>query len=192
MQIMAMNRSFKCSFSRVCEDWRIHGRSWGNRAFWAMAFFRTGQWILQLRPSPLRSLLNAIYVIASTFAPVITGVALDRNTQIGRCLHLIHPGMILIHPRAVIGNHVGIMHGVTLGVSPTFDGLPTIGDKAFLGAHATILGGVKIGDGAKIAANSLVVCDVPPGATAIGVPAKVYPAVTAGFQAPQRRTIAAA
>ena len=55
----------------------------------------------------------------------------------------------------------------------------TIGNNVFIGAYATVLGGIKIGDGAKIAANSLVICDVPAGATAIGVPAKVYPAQAA-------------
>ena len=88
---------------------------------------------------------------------------------------MIHPGMVCIHPRAVIGDRVGLMHGVTLGTSPTNPGYPTLGNDVFIGAHATILGGVKIGDGSHVAANSLVITDVPANSQAIGVPAKVYP-----------------
>lgn len=181
-----MDRSLKKTLQSLREDWATHGRSWRHRGMWGLALFRYGQWVLQLRNGPIKSVLNGVYAAATVFSPIITGVALDRNTQVGRCPHLIHPAMILIHPAAVIGDRVGIMHGVTLGTQPNTAGAPTIGNDVFLGAYATILGPIKIGDGAKIAANSLIVCDVPAGATAIGVPAKVYPA--AGFQIPQRRT----
>jgi serine O-acetyltransferase len=103
-----------------------------------------------------------------------TGIDLDRNTQVGRGLHIVHGGMVHIHPRTVIGDRVGIMHGVTLGTNMG-DGAPVVGSDVFIGCHASVLGGVKIGDGARIAANSLVISDVPPGAVAIGVPARVGP-----------------
>ena len=160
-------------------DYVTHGRRWHNRAVWAMALYRYGRWVDSLRPSPFRKILNKIYAVLSVVAPTITGVVLDKATKVGRQLHIVHPGMVLIHPEAVIGERVGLMHGVTLGTSPTHPGCPTIGNDVFIGAYATILGGIKIGDGAKIAANSLVICDVPSGATAIGVPAKVYPATPA-------------
>src|SRR5262249_16975207 len=69
---------------------------------------------------------------------------------------------------------VRILHNVTLGTNMGPD-VPTIGNDVFIGCGASILGKVTIGDGARIAANSLVIADVPPGATAIGVPAKVMP-----------------
>ena len=179
-----MDRSLKASLARVREDWRTHGRSWRHRGMWGLALFRYGQWVLQLKSSPIKSILNGVYAAASVFSPIITGIAIDRNTQVGRCPHIIHPAMILIHPAAIIGDRVGFMHGVTLGTAPNSSGAPIVGDDAFIGANATLLGPIKIGEGAKIAANSLVVCDVPAGATAIGVPAKIYPAVV-----PIRRTI---
>jgi serine O-acetyltransferase len=103
-----------------------------------------------------------------------TGVLLERTTEIGEDLHIIHAGMISIHPDARIGKRVGIMHGVTIGTNMG-PGVPTIGDDVFIGCNASILGGVTIGNGARIAANSLVITDVPEGAVAIGVPAKVMP-----------------
>ena len=81
--------------------------------------------------------------------------------------------MIQIHPSAEIGDRCGIMHGVTLGSDGK--GVPTIGNDVFIGCGATVLGGVKVGDNARIAANSLVISDVPSGSAAMGVPARVTP-----------------
>src|SRR5262249_9217168 len=95
-------------------------------------------------------------------------------TRIGKGFHIIHTGMVSIHPDVVIGDRCGIMHNVTLGTNMG-DEVPTIGNDVFIGCGASILGKVKVGDGARIAANSLVITDVPPGAVAMGVPAKVIP-----------------
>jgi serine O-acetyltransferase len=92
---------------------------------------------------------------------------------VGEEFHLIHWGNTKIHPGVVIGNRVGIMHDVTLGTTMERPGVPRIGNDVFIGAGAKILGPVTIGDGAVVAANSLVLSDVPPGATAVGVPARV-------------------
>ena len=82
------------------------------------------------------------------------------------------------------------MHDVTIGTNMDRPGVPRLGNNVFVGAGAKILGGISIGDGARIAANSLVVCDVPAGATAVGVPARVLqytgrpvPSVTSGDSA---------
>ena len=160
----------------IGEDYQLHGRSLRHRALWALAFYRLGRWTTTLRRGPMRLIFDGVYRLGSGFIPFMCGVSLERTTRVGRHLHIIHPGMVCIHPRAVIGDRCGLMHGVTLGTSPTNLGFPTLGDDVFVGVHATILGGVTIGNGAHVAANSLVITDVPAGATAIGVPAKVYPA----------------
>jgi serine O-acetyltransferase len=64
------------------------------------------------------------------------------------------------------------MHDVTIGESDR-RGVPVIGDDVFIGAGAKVLGPIRIGHGARVAANSLVIADVPDGATAIGVPARI-------------------
>jgi serine O-acetyltransferase len=160
---------------RIRDARLLHG-SYRHRAVWALALYHYGRWVLAMRAHPFRWIGNKLYGLAMTFAPVLTGVSLDRHTRLGEKLHIIHPGMVLIHADVQIGDRCGLMHGVTLGTSPSNPGVPTLGNDVFIGAGATILGGLRIGDGAKIAANSLVICDVPAGATAIGVPAKVYPA----------------
>jgi serine O-acetyltransferase len=104
---------------------------------------------------------------------ITCGIRLHREVTIGKNFHLIHSGNIHIHPSCIIGDNCGIQHDVTLGNNMERRGAPVLGNNVYIGVGAKILGPVTIGDGARIAANSLVVSDVPPGATAIGVPARI-------------------
>ena len=154
-------------------DYRRHGASLRNMALWAMATYRFGRWAETLPPG-FRSLGGKVYGAMLFFVEATSGIILYRETQIGEDFHLIHAGNIKIHPKTVIGDRVGIMHDVTIGTTPDGNGgVPTIGDDVFIGAGARVFGSVKIGDRARIAANSLVISDVPADTTAIGVPAKI-------------------
>lgn len=113
-----------------------------------------------------------IYFVVQPVSALVSGVFLHRETETGEDLHLIHGGNIQINHATVIGNRVGIMHGVTLGAS-TDPQAPTICDDAFIGCNSSVLGGVTVGERATISANSLVISDVPPDSLAIGVPAKI-------------------
>ncbi|HVP72491.1 MAG TPA: serine acetyltransferase [Phycisphaerales bacterium] len=161
-------------FERIRHDFNVYGRSWRHRALWAMALYRFGQWGERQRLQPLRWLLGKIYGFCAVFAPIITGVAIDRAMKIGEKFHIVHPGMVVIHPGAVFGDRCGIMHNVTIGQNMN-SGVPVFGNDVFIGAGAVVLGDIRIGDGACIASNSLVISDVPVNAMAMGVPAKVYP-----------------
>jgi len=79
---------------------------------------------------------------------------------------------IVIHPTAVIGENVTIMHQVTIGTRD-IDVSAEIGDNVFIGSGAKILGNIKIGNGAKIGANAVVIKDVPENATVVGVPGRI-------------------
>jgi serine O-acetyltransferase len=153
-------------------DFERHGSSLRNPAFWLVAYYRFGRWAHGL-PQPARKAAGAAYgamLIASEF---VLGTTIHRETQIGEGFHVVHADGIRISPDAVLGKRVGVMQGVTIGHTVDRVGAPTIGDDVFIGAGARILGPVKVGDRARIAANSLVVNDVPADATAIGVPAKI-------------------
>lgn len=161
-------------FENVRRDYERHGSSLRDGGFWALAVYRFGRWSLAQRSAPARWATSKVYGALKTACELATGVLLERTTEIGEDLHIIHAGMISIHPDARIGKRVAIMHGVTIGTNMGL-GVPTIGDDVFIGCNASILGDVTVGDGARIAANSLVITDVPPRAVAIGVPAKVMP-----------------
>lgn len=161
-------------FENIREDYEVHGRSIRNRAFWAMVTYRYGRWARGL-PSPfLRSIAGMIYGALYVWTGIVTGVHMPREVTIGRRFHIIHAdGSLSIHPDTVIGDDVGVMHNVTIGTNMS-TAVPTIGNNVFIGVGAVVLGGIKVGDGARIAANSLVISDVPPGSVAMGVPARIW------------------
>lgn len=158
-------------FDDIRADYVLH-RPLRNRALWALAVYRFGRWSMRRKFGPWRWLTSKAYGVANIFSEIVTGMIMGRDVRVGKALHIIHPERVRIHPDVIIGDRVGIMHGVTIG-SNMFPGVPVVGNDVFIGANATIIGKVKIGDGARIAANTLVITDVPPGVTAIGVPAKI-------------------
>jgi serine O-acetyltransferase len=157
------------------DDWARHGHRWSEPALWALATYRYGRWTDERCPRRLAGMASRLYGGLRVLTEIATGVSLPRELIVGEELHLIHGSNIRVHPKAVIGARVGIMHDVTIGTTLDDDGAPVIGDDVFIGAGAKIVGPVHVGAGARIAANSLVVSDVPPGATAIGVPARAVP-----------------
>lgn len=162
-------------FDRLVRDYQRHERSIFNPALWAILNYRLGRWGLSLRRGPIRFLVSLIYGINKYIILYTGNIRLYRNTKVGEDLQLVHIGNILIHVDSVIGDRCRIQHNVTLGknIEKHEDGAPTIGNDVFIGTGAVILGNITVGDGARIAANSLVITDVPPGATAIGVPARI-------------------
>ncbi len=99
------------------------------------------------------------------------------TADIGKNVGFFHNGLgVVIHKHAQIGDGTLIYQNVTIGGNgkdEKSNGTPIIGKNVFIGAGAVILGPVSIGDNARIGANSVVLIDVPEGATAVGVPAKV-------------------
>jgi serine O-acetyltransferase len=109
---------------------------------------------------------------------VVTGSDFDPKATIGERLMLPHPNGVVVHANAVIGDDCMIMQQVTIG--ELSDGhAPVIGSRVYIGAGAKILGKVIIGDDARIGANAVVLCDVPPNSTAVGIPARILPSRSA-------------
>jgi serine O-acetyltransferase len=153
-------------------DFRRHGSSLKNLAFWALATYRFGNWVYTL-PRPLRWVGGKTYGVLMLWVEMTSGIWLNREARIGTDFHLVHSGNVKIHPDAVIGDRVGVMQDVTIGTGEDGAGAPIVGNDVFIGAGAKVLGPIRVGDRARIAANSLVISDVPPDTTAIGVPAKI-------------------
>ena len=110
------------------------------------------------------------------FWSVVTGSDIDPDAAIGSGLSLPHINGVVVHADAVIGDNCMIMQQVTVGQLGKNEA-PVVGRGVYIGAGAKILGKVTIGDRARIGANAVVLCDVPPDSTAVGVPAKVLPPV---------------
>jgi serine O-acetyltransferase len=126
------------------------------------------------RQGPLARLLRAAAALRHRFWQVVTGADIPVNTQLGGGLILPHPNGVVIHPDVVIGPNCMLFQQVTLGTHLS-GGVPRLGGHVDIGAGAKVLGPVALGDHAKVGANSVVLCDVPSGATAVGVPARVLP-----------------
>ena len=156
----------------IYHDYIRHGRSLKNLALWSLGVYRFGRWCFGIEPTIARTIASKVYGGLFLGIEICTGNTINREVDIGEDFHLVHSGNVRIHPDVVFGDRVGIMNDVTIGTMGT-GGVPVIGDDVFIGVGARVLGPIRIGDGAKIAANSLVLSDVPPGATAVGVPAKI-------------------
>ena len=108
-------------------------------------------------------------------ARFMTGVEIHPGATIGRGLVIDHGAAVVIGETAEIGDNCTLYQGVTLGGTGKDTGKrhPTLGDGVLVGAGAKVLGPFKVGDNAKIAANAVVLKEIPAGCTAVGIPAKV-------------------
>ena len=119
--------------------------------------------------------------IISQTVRFFTGIEIHPGAKIGKNLFIDHGMGVVIGETSEIGNNVTIYHAVTLGgSSPSVDSErqrhekrhPTIGDDVVIGSGAQIIGPIKVGNNSRIAANAVVVKDVPDNATMVGIPAK--------------------
>ena len=111
----------------------------------------------------------------SHLARFLTGIEIHPGATIGRKFFIDHGMGVVIGETAEIGDNVTLYHGVTLG-GVTWDKVkrhPTLEDNVVIGSGAKILGPFTVGKGAKIGSNSVVVKEVPPNATVVGIPGRV-------------------
>ena len=105
----------------------------------------------------------------------LTGIEIHPGARIGRRFFIDHGMGVVIGETAEIGDDCTLYHGVTLGGTSWAKGKrhPTLADQVVVGAGAKILGPITIGTAARVGSNAVVVKDVPPGATAVGIPARI-------------------
>jgi serine O-acetyltransferase len=160
-------------------DWeadlaRYPRRPWlKEQSIWAIAVYRFGRRIERRRPGPWRTVQDRFYWLAFRFTETLTGISIPRTVRVGPGLRIWHFGNIFINAESVIGANCTLRQGVTIGNREDDGPSPVLEDEVDLGAYAQILGGVRIGRGAKVGAMSVVLIDVPPGAVAVGVPARI-------------------
>lgn len=113
--------------------------------------------------------------VISQFARLVTGIEIHPGAKIGKGFFIDHGSGVVIGETAEIGDNCLVYQGVTLGGTGKDKGKrhPTLGNNVMVGAGARVLGPFKVGDNAKIAANAVVLEEVPPNCTAVGVPARI-------------------
>jgi serine O-acetyltransferase len=113
--------------------------------------------------------------LVSQIMRFLTGIEIHPGAVIGKGILIDHGSGVVIGETTEVGNNCTIYQGVTLGGTGKDTGKrhPTIGNNVMLGAGSKILGPIKVGDNCKIAANAVVLDEIPPNSTAVGIPAKV-------------------
>jgi serine O-acetyltransferase len=111
----------------------------------------------------------------SHFGRFLTGIEIHPGATLGRRLFIDHGMGVVIGETAEVGDDCTLYHGVTLGGTTWKRGKrhPSLGHGVVIGAGAKLLGPINVGDRARIGSNAVVVKDVPPGATAVGIPARI-------------------
>jgi len=139
--------------------------------FHAMLFHRFAHW---LWAADLKWLARWV----SHLSRWLTGIEIHPGATIGRRFFIDHGMGVVIGETAEIGDDCTLYHGVTLGGTTWNKGKrhPTLGRGVVVGAGAKILGPIVVGDGARVGSNAVVVKEVPAGATAIGIPARIVEA----------------
>jgi len=111
----------------------------------------------------------------SWFGRAVSNIDIHPGATIGRRFFIDHGACVVIGETAIVGNDVTLYHGVTLGGVSWEPGKrhPTLEDGVLVGCGAKILGPITIGSGSRIGANSVVIEDVPPGVTVVGIPGRI-------------------
>lgn len=137
----------------------------GLHAIW---FYRISHWLWKRRRYTLARVI-------SQFARFLTGIEIHPGAVIGRKLFIDHGMGVVIGETAEIGDNVTLYQGVTLGGTGKEKGKrhPTVGNNVMISCGAKVLGSFKIGDNAKIGAGSVVLQEVPPNSTVVGIPGRV-------------------
>lgn len=134
----------------------------------ALIYYRFSHWLYKHRCLFLARMV-------SQFARFMTGVEIHPGATIGKGLFIDHGSGVVIGETAIIGDNCTIYQNVTLGGTGKEHGKrhPTLGDNVLVGSGAKVLGPFKVGDNSRIAAGAVVLEEVPPNATAVGVPARI-------------------
>lgn len=162
----------------LAEDFATYDRQLSEPGLWAVLAHRVGQRADRSGSRLVRSVLRAGHRVAANTVDFVWGIRMGEGMELGRRVRVWHSGCIDLQAKA-IGNDVHIRHDTTLGSLQVRNAdpndRPVIEDNVELGSGVSVLGNVRVGRGSFVGANTLVLKNVAPGATVLGVPARVVP-----------------
>jgi serine O-acetyltransferase len=132
-------------------------------------------WIHRISHFLWRAKMRLLARLLSQFARLFTGVDIHPGALLGRRLFIDHAMGVVIGETAIVGSDVTLYQGVTLGGTGKGHGKrhPTVCDGVFIGNNANVLGNITVGENSRVGAGSVVLSDVPPNSTVVGVPAHI-------------------
>ncbi len=139
-------------------------------------YYRIGHWIWY--PAEINrkwlKLLRPLYMIGKRLVEIYSSISISTQARIGPGLYISHFGPIFVGA-SIIGDNCNLSQQVTLGVAGRGEkrGLPTLGNRVFVGVGAKVLGPIQIGDDVSIGANAVVTKDLEDRAVAVGIPARI-------------------
>jgi serine O-acetyltransferase len=160
-------------------DWAADLARYPSRPFfkeqsiWAIWVYRFGRRVDRRSEGLLKRFLTRLYWLLFRIVETLTTISFTKSVSIGPGLRIWHFGNIFIHPEVTIGANCNLRQGVTIGNRREGGPVPTIGDNVDFGAYAQVLGGIRVGNNCRIGALTLVLEDLPDGATAVGIPARI-------------------
>ena len=169
--VIRLQRGLKDLISQIHEDWVTNCRDWTMPGFRALAVHRVGTWLSNRRRSLLKSGLLVLYRVMYRYVRNHYGIEIPLTVMIGRRLILAHQSGIVFHWKAEVGDDCLIRHNATIGAGhggrKNLHKGPRLGHRVEVAPGAVIFAGVKIGDGAVIGPNTVVMADVPAGARVV-------------------------
>ena len=145
-----------------------------EQGFWAVAVYRLGRWTAGIRIPLIGFIFRFIAFLLFKWIEILTGISIPSSAKIGKGFYVGHFGGIVLHSDVVMGENCSIGPGVLIGTRGMGNkGVAVIGDNVYIGVGAKVLGKITIGNNVKIGANAVVVSNIPDGATAVGIPARI-------------------
>lgn len=176
-----MFENLRVDFARYRQAWAIAQprtaplRAFFTYGFLAVCLYRYGRWCLRLRPRWLSLPFKLLYVVLKVPVELAFGIDISLNSEIGPGLYIAHFGGIFLHGNA--GRNLSVTQGVTIGYKGAgkSDTWPQIGNDVYVGAGAKLIGGIQVGDGVVVGANTVVTKDVPAYSRVVGAAVRVTP-----------------
>jgi serine O-acetyltransferase len=151
-----------------------------NQGLWACAVYRFLRPLVRHRVGAVRRVGHFLSIPAKKWIEIVAGISLPPQCDIGPGLYIGHFGTVVVNPKTRLGRHCNLGHGVTIGSGGrgerdgrTVEGVPTIGDRVYIGAGACLFGPIEVGDDVAVGANAVVTRSLPARAVVVGIPAQI-------------------